>query len=107
MLLIDLYENERGLTAPPSERLIGINLSSRLSRSFVPRVSAPEAGYPGALGPPDGPDAPASHRHHCRPTERDGFPAGSDKTLRHRPAHHTVSVGRQEGRWGGCGFVFC
>lgn len=63
-----------------------------LSRSLIPRVSAAEAGDAGPLGPPYGPDTPQSHRHHRCPTQRDGFPSSSDKTLRHRPAHHTVSV---------------
>lgn len=63
-----------------------------LSHSFFPRASAAEAGNSGPLGPSYGPDTPPSHRHHCCPTQRDGFPASSDKALCHYPTHHTVSV---------------
>lgn len=94
-LLTDLRENESSFLT----NLISTAFPSfLLSRSFFPRVSAPEAGYPGALGPPNGPDAATSHRHHCCPAQRDGFSASSDQTLCHRPAHHTVSVRHQ----GGC-----
>lgn len=63
-----------------------------LPHSFVPWVSAAEASHSGPLGPSDGPHTSQSHRHHRSPTQRDGFPASSDKTLCHYPAHHTVSV---------------
>lgn len=81
-------------------------LFTSLSHSFVPRVSATEAGNSGPLGPSYGPDTPQRHRHHCCPTQRDGVPSSSDKTLCHYPTHHTVSVWLK-GSWRRKGSVLC
>lgn len=91
-LLLGFKNNSPVSCCRQSDIYSATHLFISLSHSFVPRVSAAEAGYAGPMGPPYGPHTPQSHRHDCCPTQRDGFPASSDKTLCHHPAHHTVSV---------------